>query len=402
MVVKKTFLPLFLMLFLVIQQSGADELYFKYVTDTKYRIVSQASQAVYVNGKFYSKADILNKIAVHIIEGSGKEGTIDALYQMSERQYGEETVYQWAKDLKGVFTRSSQGLYRVPEGALIPHVRDIPTFPARDLKPGDKWEGYGLEIHNLADSFGIDSVLKIPVQVSYQYVGKDELDGKEYDLIKINYMISFNPDRKLEFGDLYPEQVTGSFDQMMYWDQRNGRPYSYNESFRIAYLFYTGETILVEGVADGQVFGADIMDKAQLEEDLKQELEEQGIEGAEVSIEDNGVSISMDNIQFLPDSSTLLDTEKVKLEKIGEILKKYSDKDIMIVGHAARIGAESYLRQLSENRARSVGNFFLHDGIRMESEMIIKGMGSAEPVASNSTEEGRRKNRRVEIIILEN
>jgi outer membrane protein OmpA-like peptidoglycan-associated protein len=57
---------------------------------------------------------------------------------------------------------------------------------------------------------------------------------------------------------------------------------------------------------------------------------------------------------------------------------------------------------LSERRARAAANFLLSIGARKAAQVTVRGMGAGSPVGDNSTEEGMRKNRRVEITILEN
>jgi outer membrane protein OmpA-like peptidoglycan-associated protein len=49
-----------------------------------------------------------------------------------------------------------------------------------------------------------------------------------------------------------------------------------------------------------------------------------------------------------------------------------------------------------------VGEYLFRNGVRARERMIVRGMGARDPVASNATESGMRKNRRVEITILEN
>ncbi|MBP5575809.1 MAG: OmpA family protein, partial [Treponema sp.] len=96
----------------------------------------------------------------------------------------------------------------------------------------------------------------------------------------------------------------------------------------------------------------------------------------------------------------LMDSEKAKLKKIGELLKKYSN-DLLITGHCAERGTASARQKLSEERAEAVASYLIGLGVRDEYHIFTQGKGSKEPVASNKTEEGRAKNRRVEITIMD-
>jgi outer membrane protein OmpA-like peptidoglycan-associated protein len=116
------------------------------------------------------------------------------------------------------------------------------------------------------------------------------------------------------------------------------------------------------------------------------------------------VTITIENVQFPPNSDTLLAAEQEKLKRIAEILKKFSDRDISVTGHAARAPGytEQQYQALSEQRARAVADYLLSLGARSPEQMVSRGMGARVPLGDNSTEEGMRKNRRVEITILEN
>jgi outer membrane protein OmpA-like peptidoglycan-associated protein len=91
-----------------------------------------------------------------------------------------------------------------------------------------------------------------------------------------------------------------------------------------------------------------------------------------------------------------------KLAKIGEILRQNTNKDISITGHTARAGTATGRKKLSLERARTVAEYFLSIGAKEEKQIRIQGKGADEPVGDNATAEGRKKNRRVEIIILDN
>jgi outer membrane protein OmpA-like peptidoglycan-associated protein len=114
------------------------------------------------------------------------------------------------------------------------------------------------------------------------------------------------------------------------------------------------------------------------------------------------VTLSWDSLQFYPNSSELLPGEEEKLAHIARILADIPGRDVLIEGHTALAGTAEGRQILSEERASAVGQYFLRRGIRSPGEIIIQGHGAQRPVASNSTEEGMRENRRVEITVLEN
>lgn len=86
------------------------------------------------------------------------------------------------------------------------------------------------------------------------------------------------------------------------------------------------------------------------------------------------------------------------LDVIVKALKTYPEHRIIISGHTDSMGNEKKNLQTSLIKAKAVANYFIARGIP-EEKMIVKGVGSAQPVATNKTKEGRKQNRRVEIIV---
>ena len=104
------------------------------------------------------------------------------------------------------------------------------------------------------------------------------------------------------------------------------------------------------------------------------------------------------HFQFHYNSADLDDeTEKFLLE-LSQTLKEDSALKIKIIGHTDNIGPEKFNQKLSVRRAASVGNFLIQQGIE-PGRVEAGGRGMGEPVGTNDTEEGRAKNRRVELMV---
>jgi len=105
----------------------------------------------------------------------------------------------------------------------------------------------------------------------------------------------------------------------------------------------------------------------------------------------NGVTFEFNKVRLRPDAQTILDLAT-------DILKKYPDMEVEVAGHTDNIGSDAYNQKLSEGRATSVRDYFVEKGVT--NTLTVKGYGEAEPVTENDTEEGRERNRRVELRIL--
>src|SRR5215212_5003128 len=149
----------------------------------------------------------------------------------------------------------------------------------------------------------------------------------------------------------------------------------------------------VGGVA-GTIIGAK-MDKQA--EEMKKVLGD-----AEVRREGEGIVINFkEKVLFAFDQSDLSSNAESSLNKLSNILQKYPETDIVIIGHTDSKGSDSYNQNLSERRANSV-SYYLRNHNISAARVTVKGMGETDPVASNDTDEGRSLNRRVEFVITAN
>lgn len=99
---------------------------------------------------------------------------------------------------------------------------------------------------------------------------------------------------------------------------------------------------------------------------------------------------------FEKGSSKLTNQAKMELKKLAELMMKYPDASWRIEGHTDSQGSEIFNKKLSQQRADAVKNYLIELGIP-SSKLIAEGMGENYPLADNTTEEGRQKNRRVVI-----
>lgn len=104
-------------------------------------------------------------------------------------------------------------------------------------------------------------------------------------------------------------------------------------------------------------------------------------------------------IMFPLNSSALNAASKSDLEQFAKVLKEYSDADVVVYGHTDNTGTDAINDPLSVNRANSVATYLKGLGVADSQIKSIEGFGSKQPVADNATEEGREKNRRVEIFM---
>lgn len=103
----------------------------------------------------------------------------------------------------------------------------------------------------------------------------------------------------------------------------------------------------------------------------------------------------LDGVNFESGKATITQDSYISLMKVVDIMESFPETTFEIVGHTDNVGRKEKNKELSADRAAAVKAFLVEKGIA-DSRIQTKGVGDAEPIASNKTAEGRAKNRRIE------
>lgn len=114
----------------------------------------------------------------------------------------------------------------------------------------------------------------------------------------------------------------------------------------------------------------------------------------------DGEAIVLENISFELNSDKLTNSSFASLNQIVELFSEYPNLIVEIAGHTDNTGNSEANHKLSENRAKSVVNYLVSKGVT-PIKLKAKGYGDSAPISNNQTEEGRKKNRRVEFKIVQ-
>jgi outer membrane protein OmpA-like peptidoglycan-associated protein/ligand-binding sensor domain-containing protein len=112
-----------------------------------------------------------------------------------------------------------------------------------------------------------------------------------------------------------------------------------------------------------------------------------------------GQTIRLDKLYFDADSATIKPASYAVMQEIYDFLSSNDKVTIEIGGHTNSLPEDEYCDRLSTARAKNIAEFLYEKGIP-ESQIAYKGYGKRQPIASNQTVEGRRRNQRVEIKII--
>ena len=112
-------------------------------------------------------------------------------------------------------------------------------------------------------------------------------------------------------------------------------------------------------------------------------------------------TFTLDNVLFDSGKSTLKTSSYTELDELVEFLKLKEKVTIEVAGHTDDVGSDDSNMKLSQARADAVRKYLISKGVDA-SRIVAVGYGETQPVDDNSTEEGRKKNRRTEVRITSN
>lgn len=149
---------------------------------------------------------------------------------------------------------------------------------------------------------------------------------------------------------------------------------------------------------EGETLRAEAADLRREAEELSGRLEGALSQVAETRDSARGFIVNLPDILFDLNEAALKPEAKIVIAKLSGILLIMPELNVRVEGHTDSTGSDEYNLTLSEQRAAAVTSFLGQNGID-HARMQGVGYGKNRPVASNDTREGRRKNRRVEIVI---
>ncbi len=381
--------------------------------------ISTVYEEAYFNGRLNNKTEFINRTSSTVLDilEDGSE------YLQTDYMTTQNSLIQRTGDTLSWGEENSVNLYRRKNGEFyncssdfLPTVRNIPSFPSQKVQLGQSWQAEGLEVHDCRELFQMDQALSIPFTATYTYSDTVTVNSADNQ----NNIIEENTQNKRKtlhiidvYYDFFQDNTSGQYyrnstfagargyaKQKIYWDTQKNEIDHFLEEFQIKMVDFYGNTYVFNGKSQGEVTGFTSVNSQANVKKLQETFKNYNLDNVNVSQGEKGLTLSIENIQFEPDSDRLLPSEQKKLQKIGEVLKQFNN-DLLITGHCAERGTESARQALSESRAKSVADFLIKNNIRNEYHIFTQGKGSSQPVASNTTEEGRSRNRRVEITIMD-
>ncbi|MCL1817600.1 MAG: OmpA family protein [Spirochaetaceae bacterium] len=331
------------------------------------------------------------------------------------------------------------GAVKAGNPGRFPTMRDFPAVPQEAIKEGTIWQA---PAERILDPMFSGVITPVPVHVEYQYVGPGEYKGFPGHYLKAKYAVRY---RRGQGGDPELDEVSGSHEANIFLPYGKDGPWMVSEIFRELYRWRGGRELSLEGTILTVFEGVSPLERTETAQRIAEVLQkpellvpagpgetpqpvlpatppvsapagpkkppgaeiparpsfvETPLPGIELRESGEGVALTLNNLNFKPDSAELLASEVPRLDELAKALLSLPGRTFLVAGHAAATGRPEGEKQLSLERARSIAEALQKRGVPAD-KLLYEGRGSSQPVAPNTDAAGRERNRRVEIIILD-
>ena len=355
----------------------------------------------YDNGKYVGLMS--REVSSFIIPVTSKNGFLyeGNFFVQQKTQRALQQVGQGIDDsIPSVFKITSDGNFSMIEDYGYPSFRSFPTFPKEKVKPGDSWNGQAIRA---VDPLEKGITTRIPFYVQYTYLCDEYYNDEDVYLIGAKWATRYGFGSGSSYmdygGDKELSRAEGTHNATIYVSKDTGNMLVMRDSVDETFIYSDGNKVQFKGTIALFTEYPPVIEeskKADLIDYTRQIAAENDIEIEETAA---GIKLALRNLLFKPNSSELEDGETARLDQIARVLKK-TDSRLLVEGHTARVGEETDEQELSEERARSIAQALSKRGVKI-GRFICKGWGGRKPIDTNDTVEGRARNRRVEITILD-
>lgn len=404
-----------------------------YSGNNNYTLVERTNLRRYDNGKYSGlmSREVRSFLTQHTTSGGNIRYDGD-FYVEQDTVRGSQIKFTGIHDaIPSSFFIDETGAVSMEEDNGYPSFRSFPSFPRKSVNPGESWQG---ESSRAVDPLNNGLMTKIPMTIQYTYKGREVYHGEEVYRLNAQWATRYGITYWDFGGDQNLKSAQGSHKAsilvscetgaMIFMTDQVDETFIYkdgnNVTFKGTILLFTEyppsvshEEILPELKRIGTVA---IADKTQPDSpglsgqagypdspaypDFGSSYPDLGKKKITVQETDAGIKLAIHDLKFKPDSAELMPGEAERLDEIAAVLKKTGNGKLLIEGHTADTGYPAGEMKVSKDRAFAIAQELSKRGIDA-GRFICKGAGASSPIADNSTPEGKARNRRVEITILE-
>ena len=318
----------------------------------------------------------------------------------------EETLRDMRQSARAVnaiipvnFALSAEGRMRVEDDRGFPSLRNFPVYDGGGVAEGTSWTADG---QRAVDPLNEGKTFIVPFTAVYEYKGVEDYRGVPVHRIEASYkanagISALNSPAHGAFsadGGAVLDKVSGKHDVTILIAVENGIMLLSRDRLDETFSWNDGRNVRFKGFTLCFTQSIAPLDGGK----IRKEVEVTG--GVDLESVDAGLRLSVRDLQFVSDSDQLLPSEAARLDLIAATLSGIEGRTFLVEGHTAATGRPDAEMRLSIERAKRIVDELSARGIPL-GRFIYKGWGGVKPLSGNSSEEGRRLNRRVEITILD-
>lgn len=396
----------------------SQDVLFSFNLEPQYKIIQRADYSKRVNGSYLG---YVNREIRGIMEA---ERDNHGIYSVSGDFYLMQEIKKEGYAMAMPIDTISRSNFRMDVLGNIsnvdgdfPIVRNFPVFPNQAVDIGDRWEApMSIMIQNPETG----EWAEIPQYCGYHFKDDGYYDGRYVYYIEAQYAVRYRSGANY-IADQFLDDSTGSHRVVLTIDAETLSPIIMRDTFDETFFYKDGGSIQRKGFNLVFYDGISGMDRDGLLDDLYDQLRDldttivtnEEVEDDYSNVDeltwsdditmyksDDGVTLSLNNLHFEPDRAVILREDMALLDRIAEQLRMVENRTFLVKGHTANIGSYESQMVLSQQRAKAIVDELVIRGIDA-GRFIYVGMAGDYPIATNDTEDGRKLNRRVEILIME-
>ncbi len=410
----------------------------QYNQDRTYTLVERTDLRRYDNGRYIGLLSREVRSFIHQDEHPKFKNFYEGDFYVLEktRRNAYDVTLGINEAIPSSFIISDDGYLTMIEDNGFPSFRSFPTFPKDKIKIGDTWQATA---ERAVDPLNKGVITRLPIFIQYQYTGDGKYHDEEIYILKAQWATRYGSSYFDPQGDRELKSAMGSHKADIYVSKDTGCALLVRDLVDETFTYQNGNKINFQGFITLFTEYPPAIDRTKIipalnriaknndDDKSNPDTKTNSSDGIFVgktdgsgrdsdfgndgngtnSISDityentsSGIKLTIQNLQFKPNSSELLPGEEYRLNQIAQALKQAPTSMFLVEGHTASTGNISGEKKLSVERAYSIAKELIKRGIGAD-KFMYKGSGSSKPVASNDTPEGMAKNRRVEITILE-
>ena len=364
-----------------------------------YSIVERTDLRRYENGRYVGLTSREVKSYISLSDTQQKDsGAVlynGEFFVNQETKRAKRVVRDGIQDsIPAVFTIDTDASLSMITDNGFPSFRNYPALPRQKLNTGDSWTA---EAVRAVDPCEKSLFTHIPLLIEYRYIRDDTWNGNDVYVLSASWASRYGLSDIDPEGDPELKSAYGSHRATLYVSRKTGAMLLSKDTVDETFVYESGLTVSFKGTIS-------LFTEYSPPKNPEPPLLVEPVEGVEVKRTNAGTVLVLKNLQFEPDLAVLLPGQDSTLESIAASLKKYletnPDGHFLVTGHTASTGDPKGEAELSIKRARTIARELVERGVPNQN-LLCKGMGGTVPVADNSSPEGKARNRRVEITVLE-